>query len=235
MNSETIYRYGTLMKEEHVQAVNEKTLANTMVLETPEPFPGYLEYYHEAPHEPRPLFIYLGLHEENHYEDIARASSEVHKLTDIEYSSAFGSLSIKYEMYKVLRLRYLKSFDDVLPLQKLFEEQGIRFRRPMTPKGVQKGLIRLKKMFKLQVLGDGMYRSTQEKKMGYFSLPQKVSWNQFEELVSKVRNNWNKELVDFALASFYNYEGIEDIVRVYSPAQRPELIAELKQIFAEKM
>ncbi len=235
MNSETIFRFGTLMKEEQVQPVNDKIIPGTMVLETPEPFPGYLEYYSETPHDPRPLFIYLGLHEENHYEDIARASAQIHKKTDIRFSSAFGSISIKYDMYKVLRLRYLSSFDDVMPLQELFAQEGIRFRRPMTPKGSQKGLIRLKKMFQLEKLGDGMYRSANERKMAYFSLPEKVSWNQFEELVARVRHNWHQDLVDFALGSFYHYEGIEDMVRVYCKNQRPELVAELKQLFADKM
>ncbi len=235
MSENIIYRYGTIMKEEQLVPVTEKVLPNTMVLETPEPFPGYLQYYHETPHDPRPMFIYLGLKDENHYEDIARATGYIHKKTDIGYSAAFGSVSVNYEQYRVLRLRYLKNFDEVLPLQQMFQEEGITFLKPLPVKGPMKGLIRLKKVFKLEVTGEGMYQAINEKKMGYFTLPQKVSWSEFEALVAKVRNNWNKELADFALGSLYHYEGIEDIVRVYSPAQRPELIKELKQVFSDKL
>jgi len=117
----------------------------------------------------------------------------------------------------------------------MFAAEGLTFRKPIAQKNPQTGLIRLKKMFQLEVVGEGMYMACNENKMGYFSLPGKVTWPEFEELVARVRHNWNKELVDFALGTLYDYDGIEDIVRVYSPAQRPELIRELKQVFAEKM
>lgn len=234
-NNDIISRYGTIMKEEAVHVVSQKIMPGTMVLETPEPFPGYLQYYSETPHAPKPLFIYFGLTDDNYYEDIARATENIHKKTDINYSAAYGSISVHYDIYKVLRIRYLENFDQVLPIQKLFAEEGITFRKPISQDSAQTGLIRLKKMFKLRAIGEGMYQSVNESKMAYFSLPQKVTWHEFEKLVARVRNNWNKELVDFALASFYNYEGIDDIVRVYSPSQRPELVKELQQKFIEKL
>ncbi len=231
MANEIIYTYGTLMKEEQVKSLNNVGIKGTMIMETPEPFPGFLTYYSETPHNAKPLFVYAGLEEENFYEDIAHASRNVKKKTDIQFSAAYGSIAMNYKIYKCIRFRYMNSFEDVEPLQRLFAEEGLTFRKAVTLNKPATGLIRLKKMFKLQPIGDHMYQDMEESKMAYISLPKKLVWGDFFDLVKHVRNNWNKELVDFGLTTLYMYDCVEDAVRVYSPAQRPELIKELKEQF----
>ena len=70
-------RYGVLIKEEVVKDISSKGLENTMVLETPEPFPGFLQYYSETPYEVAPQFVYLGIDEQMHFDDIARSTNGV--------------------------------------------------------------------------------------------------------------------------------------------------------------
>lgn len=231
MAKEIIYTYGTLMKEEQVKSIKNVGIKGTMVMETPEPFPGFLTYYSETPHAAKPLFVYLGLEEENFYEDISHASKNVKEKTDIQFSAAYGSVAVNYKIYKCIRLRYIDSFEHVAALQRLFKEEGLTFRKSIPVNKPATGLIRIKKMFKLNTIGDGMYLDMEESKMGYLSLPKKMVWSDFLELVKRVRHNWNKELVDFGLVTLYMYDCVEDAVRVYSPAQRPELIMELKEQF----
>ena len=235
MSKEIIYRFGTLMKEEQVVPVTAKIIPGTMVLETPEPFPGYLTYYSETPHDPKPIFIYFGLDDNSHYESVARATSKVLKKSNTKFSAAFGSISIKHDIYKVLRIKYINSFDEVLPIQELFAKEGVVFRKQITQSQPETALIRLKKMFKTRPLEDGLFQSVNDNKIAYFPLPVNLEWLEFKALISKVRHNWNKELVDFAAATVYKYDGVEDLVRVYSPAMRPELLKELRQIFNEKV
>lgn len=235
MANEIIYTYGTLMKEEQVRSLKSVGLKGTMVMETPEPFPGFLSYYSETPHAAQPLFVYLGLDEENFYEDVAHANKNVHNKTDIKFGAAYSSIAVNYKIYKSIRLRYIDSFEQVSTLQKLFQEEGLTFQKEVVMNKPATALIRLKKMFKLDAIGDGLYLDLEESKMGYFTLPKKLIWNDFLELVKHVRNNWNKELVDFALTTLYKYECVEDVVRVYSPSQRPELIKELKEQFLKSL
>lgn len=235
MANEIIYTYGTLMKEEQVRSLKSAGLKGTMIMETPEPFPGFLSYYSETPHSAKPLFVYLGLDEENFYEDIAHATKNVHKKTDIKFGAAYSSVAVNYKIYKSIRLRYMDSFDQIAPLQKLFQEEGLTFHKEVPLRKPATALIRLKKMFKLNVIGDGLYLDMEEPKMGYFTLPKKLIWNDFVDLVKHVRNNWNKELIDFGLVTLYKYDCVEDAVRIYSPAQRPELLKELKEQFLKSI
>lgn len=235
MANEIIYTYGTLMKEEQVRSLKSVGLKGTMVMETPEPFPGFLSYYSETPHAAKPLFVYIGLDEENFYEDVAHANKNVHKKTDINFSAAYSSIAVNYKIYKSIRLRYMDSFDQIAPLQRLFEEEGLTFCKDISVNKPSTALIRLKKMFKLEVINEGEYLDMEESKMGYISLPKKLVWSDFQDLVKHVRNNWNKELVDFGLTTLYKYECVEDAVRVYSPSQRPALIKELKEQFLKSL
>lgn len=231
MANEIIYTYGTLMKEEQVKSLSNVGIKGTMVMETPEPFPGFLTYYSETPHAAQPLFVYLGLEEENFYEDVAYATKNVKQKADIKFSAAYGSIAMNYKIHKCIRLRYLEGFDQVLPIQELFKEEGLTFRKAINLNKPATGLIRLKKMFKLDTIGEGMYQDMEQSKMAYIKLPKKMVWSDFLDLVKHVRNNWNKELVDFGFTTLYMYECVEDAVRVYSPAQRPELIKEIKEQF----
>lgn len=216
MGTSSAEKYGVLMKEEVIRCLDDQGIEGTMVLETPEPFPGFAEYYSETPGSLIPQFIYCGVEENMHFDDFARVEESVRQSTGIDFQAAFATISAKYDIIKVLRLRGLKSYDQILPVQQAFANAGIQFRKKLNLKESVKALIRLKKMFAITDLGDGLYLDDEDGRSGYFIVPQKIEWPNFVDLVAKVKNNWNQVNYDVAIGYLYNYNGISDVIRVYS-------------------
>lgn len=216
METTSAEKYGVIMKEEVVRCITEQGIKGTMVLETPEPFPGFLQYYSETPGSVVPLFIYCGVEDNMHFDDFARVEEQVRQKTGIDFQAAFATISVKYDLIKVLRLRGLKSYDQILPVQQAFADAGIQFRNSLGIKGDQVALIRLKKMFRIHELGDGLYLDEEEGRSGYFTLPKKIEWSAFVDLTAKVKNNWKEVDYDVAIGYFYNFHGISDVIRIYS-------------------
>ncbi len=234
-NTNIIERYGNLLKEEQLVTMDEKIIPNTFVLEAPEPFPGYFNYYSESPQESKPLYVYLVVDQLYTLEQITRARNNIKAYFPSDFDADAGTVTIYNKMYHVIRVRHLDNYDRIRDLQTAFMDEGIAYKKKPTKKIETKGNIRLKKFFKLNQVEEGLYFDEIEKDHGYFSLPRYVKWAEFEELTRKVKYNWSGSFFDAALGHFHNNFKIEDMVRIYNPKIDLDMLRKAKQKYFEQI
>ena len=233
-NSERIERYGHLIKYETLTNVSSQKIPGTLVLEAPEPFPGYLEYYSERPHASTPLYVYFVIQGYSSLEEVARATQLAATIFKDRFEAAYAEISFANEKLNAIRVRNLDNFEQVPELQEIYSKIGIKFAK-RTREINDRALITIKKLFHLTAIQDDIYLDIGERDQGYFVLPFQINWDDFKKLVQRVKYNWNTAKSDFALGFFYTDNKIEDVVRVYNPELTPEFMVEVKRQFMNRI
>lgn len=230
-----IERYGNLLKAEQLVTMDEKIIPNTFVLEAPEPFPGFFNYYSESPQDSKPLYVYLVVDQLYTLEQITRARQNIKEYFPSDFDADAGTVTVYNKTYHVIRVRHLKKYDQIKDLQTAFLDEGIEFRKKPAKKIESTAVIRLKKFFKLKEVEKGLYSDEAEKDHGYISLPRFVKWAEFEELTKKVKYNWSGTFFDAALGHFHNNFEIEDMIRIYNPKIDLDLLHKAKQKYLQQI
>ncbi len=225
-----IERYGHLTKLETLTTVSVQKLSGTLVLEAPEPFPGSSSYYSEAPQFAKPLYVYFVLDGSADLEKVARATQKSRTLFPWEFDAAFCSIQIFNETFNAIRIRHLGDFNQIPKLQETYQKVGIEFKKSSRNYD-GKGFITLKKLFYLEKFEDDLYLDIDEKDHGYFTIPEGLSFDEFAELVKRVKYNWDFMKIDVAQAFFYTDDRIEDVLRVYHPEMNLKILDDVKKQF----
>ncbi|WP_430810143.1 MULTISPECIES: hypothetical protein [unclassified Carboxylicivirga] len=229
-----LQRYGNLLKEESLVTMQDKILPNTFVLEAPEPFPGFFDYYSEIPLDTKPLYIYFVLKRLYTLEEVTRATQNIKKYFDVNFNAAAGVVHMYNKVYHVIRVRHLDSFNQIVDLQAGYIDEGIEFKKkPKDLKG--KAIIRLKKFFTLEEIDEGVYFDMDELDHGYFAIPDKLPWKYFEDLTRRVKNNWDYSAFDAAIGHFHQSFGIVDMVRIYNPNIDREYLMDVRKLYLERI
>ena len=85
-SSDILERYGNLLKSEQLVTMDDKIMPNTFVLEAPEPFPGFFNYYSESPMDSKPLYVYLVVDKLYTLEEVTRARVNIEKIFSYKIS-----------------------------------------------------------------------------------------------------------------------------------------------------
>ena len=210
--------YGSLVKKEYlVSLVPDKKIPNTLVFESPEPFPGCMNYYSDTPQESKPLYIYFIVNENLAFDDIVRSAFKVQQKINFTFDAAFASINFLNETYKAIRVRHLDSYHQILPLQEAFANEHIEFISNERKNSSGDALIQIRKLFYLTQLSKGIYVDAIEKSHAYFVVPEKLHWDAFVTLTLQVRNNWDLSMFDAAKGYLYTEGKILDVIRIYNP------------------
>ncbi|MBN2744923.1 hypothetical protein LX69_03126 [Breznakibacter xylanolyticus] len=230
MNSEHIIeRYGNLMKLESLISMDEKILPNTFVLEAPEPFPGFFGYYNEVPVDAKPLYVYFVLKHLYTLEEVTRAWLKIRThFPAVNMHAAAGTVNIYNDLYHVLRIRHLDTYDQIAQLQELFIKEGFELAKKPSHKIEAQAIIRIKKFFILKEIDHGIYLDMTEKDHGYIVIPKLLSWKEFDDITHQVKNNWEKSNFDAAIGHFHNNFEITDMIRIYNPTLSLNYLQEIK-------
>ena len=122
-----IERYGNLLKEEQLVTMEDKIIPNTFVLEAPEPFPGFFNYYSESPQDSKPLYVYLVVDQLYTLEQVTRARQNIKAYFASDFHADAGTVTILNKTYHVIRIRHLEKYDQVRDLQTAFVDEGFLF------------------------------------------------------------------------------------------------------------
>jgi hypothetical protein len=234
-NSDIFERYGNLRKSEQLISVENKIMPNTFVLEAPEPFPGFFNYYSESPKDTKPLYIYLVVDHLYTLEEVSRARQNIKKYFPSDFHADAGTVTLHNKTHHVVRIRHLEKYDQIKDLQACFIDQGFVFKKKPSKKIDTEALIRIKKFFLLQQVEEGIFMDLIEKDHGYISTPKHLKWSEFQELNRKVRFNWEGSFFDAALGHFHHNFEIEDMVRIYHPQINLEMLLAIKKKYFEQI
>lgn len=120
-----VIKYGSLLKEESLEIIDDKILPNTLVLEATNPFPGYYEYYDGFQKDVKPHYIYLVTDKKYDLEEFTRATQKIMSYFEANFHAAIGHITIYNNVYHVIRIRRLSNYDQVKALQECYISEGI--------------------------------------------------------------------------------------------------------------
>ncbi|GAB4278753.1 MAG: hypothetical protein Kow0068_02520 [Marinilabiliales bacterium] len=221
----TIEVCGTILKEELLSSLNQNIIPNTCVLEDIEPFPGY---YGNAPINKQPCCVFIMLSRHYSYEEILKATKSIKSYFPHPFSASKAEIQFYNTIYHGIRIRHIISFDIIPELQKCYINENLKLRGKKVNVN-STALIKIIKTFKLNEIEDGIYMDLTEKEFGYFEIEQNPSWKLFENQIKKLKYNWSKQRFDCALGSLFRFDGIKNIIRIYSENISWELLKEIKE------
>jgi len=234
-SSPYIERYGNLLKQETLRTLEDQILPNTFVLEAPEPFPGFFDYYSDRPVDSRPLYVYLVVKQLYTLEQITRATQNIRKYFQSDFNAAAGVVHLYNKEFHVIRVRHLEGYKQIAELQECYMDEGIEFRKKPGGKPNGPGVIRIKKFFILDEKHPGVYFDITEKDHGYFTIPKKLTWKHFEDITKKVKFNWELPTFDAAIGHFHANYGIQDMIRIYNPDMNLEYLMDVRKMCLDRI
>ncbi|MEA3445068.1 MAG: hypothetical protein U9R19_10130 [Bacteroidota bacterium] len=217
---------GSLIKVEDLRCLSENVLANTFVLESELPFPGY---HHDIPTESVPRLVFLMTSEVYNREQVTRAAHNIKMYCPFGFDAAAGEIFINNDKLPCIRIKGLDSFENIAHLQSYFQNEDITFKKKKNLKG--KGIIKVRKTFVLEEIKPDIYFDKLENTMAYFQIPKKLSWKLFEKITHNIKNNWDGQHFDAALAFFYKNFDIVEVARIYQESQDIETLEKLKEMY----
>jgi hypothetical protein len=207
-------RFGGITKEEPLSTVmkNEVLASDTCLLESTAPF---YAYYSEVPSAVKPSYLYLVLEGYYSFEWILQATLNIRKKCQEIFDASGGNITIFNNVWQVIRIRELSSFSALKTLQNLYRNEGIEFKKQMGVFSKEMGVIRLRKFYYLNPIGNGMYLDTLRKDMGYFEIPVYLNWNQFKLLTQEVKYETSLLFFDAGKAYILENGAMTYLVRVF--------------------
>lgn len=230
-----VVKFGSLLKEETLEVIDSKILPGTIVLEATNPFPGFYEYYEGIQKDVKPHYIYLVTNKKCDLEKFTRATQKIMSYFEVDFHAAMTTITIYNDTYHAIRIRRLSKYDQIKDLQSYYIEEGINLKSNATIPHNSKAMIQLDKFFALDELGDGYFFDHVEPNHGYFIIPQKLGWKQFEDLTQQVNYNMEMFHFDASLGFIYNNFKAVDMIRIYAENLNLEILKRIKTKFIERI
>ncbi len=201
--------FGYILKKEQLESFNEGSQINASVLVASNPFPG-LEHH-------KTINIYYLIIEDNkldNNEDLIRVTQNINRNYAKNLDACPCELTIYNKIHKAIRI-YNCQASELNAIIELYKTYGLVFQKKQTVTPFT-SLIKLHKYFELVSVGEGIFQSDKDAQFCYFKILHKLSWEEFDHIVSQVKIKGEYQDCDFALAVFYSKTGIEDFIRIYT-------------------
>jgi hypothetical protein len=220
---------GYVIKEETVHTLSHSIMPGTFVVEINHPFPGY---YAEAMKEySKPRSVILMTKKLNTWESILRTSEKLKRYLDLEFIASAAIMYIGRNEYHGIRLKGLEKFEDIATIQKAFTDEGFVFAKARSKFKDDTVLIKVKKFYNIEELGEGLYRDLKQQDVHFVFIPKKLNWEFFRKITRKIKNNISDSNYDVALVTFYINNGIQDALRIFKPNNNAKLLKEIQQMY----
>ena len=227
-SSRFIETVGSLIKIDDVTTIQHNTVPNTLVLEIIEPYPAY---HGDIPSGVKPNQIFLVLAEEFSVEECIRAANRINKYVGYPLDATPAKLTIYNDTYYSIRIRGLRSFEQIPSLQNNFMSEGLKFMKKKNIKAP--ALIHLRKSYILEEVKEGIYRDLIEPMMWYFKFPDKLEWNMLQMMTRNIKNNIENTNFDAAFGWIF-VSGVTDFVRIYVNEPNIKQISYMQQLYLDE-
>lgn len=231
MTAETIIHCcGTLEKREALTPIRITGSLDSLVFESRSPFWGYYDDYPGGVNDPSYLYLVI----ENRYSffEMSRILLDVMKSLQTDIDLAQAVIFFDRITYHAIRVRNLCDTANVPLLQKTLVDRGVTFDKSTNNIDRATGHTIISKFFNLKKVNQGIYIDQRIKDHAYIELQKHVSFDDFQELVRKVRHNWIGRAFDSGLVMFLEPDDTIDVVRIYSKhVGDTNFLSELKKVF----
>lgn len=227
-----IQTIGGVAKEESLFTLTTHVMPNTFVLENDEPYPGY--HGKNLPGGTKPISVFLMTRKKYSTEKILRLTQKIRKYFEHPFDAVPGVICINNETIPCIRIRGLDNYDLIEDLQKCFFSEDVKFLKKRNVKA--EAVITLKKLFDIEPIDENIFKDNDEPSTFYIRLSRQLSYGQFRQVTFRVKNNIDKDLVNFdaALAAIYTRD-VMDVVRIYAKDTDMDKLKIILRTYEEEM
>lgn len=218
---------GYTLKEEKVRSLHQTILADTLVLENYQPFPGYFGENYPDSGNPRSIFIVLS----KRYDPIwiGRKLKKISQTIQHSCYGTVGDIIMGDHRFYTIRIKNLRCFDDIPHIQEHLQREGIAFMRHQIINSL--ALIEIHKTFLLEKMKYEIYHDAFEPSRYYLPINDELDWDSFKEITAMVKNNTKNNRFDAAQSMIWATDGPQDLIRIYDDKATPEQLNELRLLF----
>lgn len=227
MHNTIIECFGTILRDDEVQPLNNVTIPDTLVFETVKPFAGY---YSQMPEFSAPQTIFLAVIADYSAYKIYHLSQEIQERLGITFLAAKAHLYVNNQRFDCIRIYALDDYSKISQIQEGYQAGGVTMHNQLNSPGGSAS-ISVEKVFLLEEFKEGLYLNKSTSPKGYFEIPKSLSKSQFNELQNLAKSNWTGACFDAAMGTLYRRKGIVDIIRIYTPDISKDLLETIATLF----
>jgi len=216
---------GTISKKEDL--VFFENPKNILAFETAQAYPGYNGV---VPQDYDPNSLFLITKERYLTEKIFKVSQKIRSNVEFSFSAAFAIVHYQNREYPAIRLKGLKNYSFMSELLNAYVEEGVLFEKAKSVKEFNT-LLHVTKEFHLEPMENGCYKDLADDQMFYFEIPEDLSWERFEKIITEIKYNSKDINFDAALSLIYRVQGIVYAVRIYKKSLTFVELGEIKERF----
>lgn len=224
---------GYTLKEEEVNAMRHNILSGTFVIDVCHPFPGF--YGNELLDPKSPRSVIFITKKKYTWESILRANKKINH--GLEYDIVSGACEVRVwnTVFDGIRVKGFPSYEVIPNVQHAFKEEGFDFMKKKKMLPATTILMKVKKFFQLEEIGDGIYKDLDMPEMSYIEIPEHLNWEIFRNMTMKIKNNISNRSYDVVEGVFYKNDGITDMLRIYKPNIELSLLEEIKESYLKEI
>jgi len=226
----SIQTIGYITKEEDLQILDFNIIEGTTVLETFEPFPGY---HREIEQSIFPRSVFFILKTPLYREKTARIYKKMKKNLKFIFQISMTKIILNNQVYDAIRVLNINEYRNILELQKELLADGVVFYKNSIKPGT--AIIKTYKQFELTEIKTDLFISNRNNLFSYFIIPKKISWDNFKEITTKIKNSWNLVSFDAAIGIIYTKNEVFDVVRIFSNHRGHSDLQKIQEIYLEKI
>jgi len=222
---------GYILKREKLASLASELTHPELLLESLDPYPGFYEQYFvpTSAKDQRTSSVYMVIRNFDvcHEDDFVRMTMHVKRDHQLQFDAALSSIMLFNQPASAIRV----NMDDHTKLAELvshYKQVGVQFLSSKLVKPYQ-SLIKIRRFFDLEVLGDGIFLDADKPDNYYLRIPSFLSWDEFERVTISIRNNWEHKTYDAAQAAIYEKAGVVELVRIYDRNTHIDKLLYLKQ------
>ncbi len=224
---------GNIIKEEQISLINHHKIIDTLVINVDHPFPGLHGIDFDLSSKPRSIII--ATKDLYSFAKILRQTNKINASTDFDINSSFAKVKIGNQIIYGIRVKGLKSYDQIPELQKLYQHYGFQLLKKKKIKTDKPVSIKISKFFHLDKIEDGIYKDTCIKSMYFIEIPKYLPWEEFRKITMNIKNNISNNNFDVVKGLFYKDDNVSDMIRIYKPNISMDLLGEIKTRYYKYM
>lgn len=223
-------KFGTILKRETLASASLLQKTGSLVLLSNDPYPGYYcSEEHPADNSCKAISYYIPLkeHLSVDIELTCRISLELQNELEINICAAY--FNFENTFIRAFRLKEIEK--EQLPdiIEKL-KSKGLKLYRHKKVKSFL-SYIRIKNFFEIEQIDAHLFKNSLSDKLYYFSIPEKMRWEQFEQMITFQKLNSSFKNFDAAIGFWIEKPRFTDFVRIYTIDPKLKTLKEIQKDF----
>ncbi len=222
---------GHVIKEETISLLSHHILPGTIVVNIDHPFPGFHGWDYNFTSKPRSIIVVTA--KLYSWAKILRAQQFINKHASLKINASFAKIMIGKQVYYGIRIKGLSAYDQIPDLQQKLKDFGFDLNISKKLKTDKPVSIKISKFFHIVKLDEAIYKDKCIDNMYYVEIPEYLPWEEFRSITEKVKQNVSNNNFDVVKGIFYKDDTVKDMIRLFKPGMKLDLLQEIKKKYEQ--